>query len=53
MKFEFNWWYASLIIVILTMFLSDIFHANKNTEIKLKQIEYCRELKIVNCPEVN
>lgn len=53
MKFEFNWWYVSVIIFILTLFCLDFFDKYAAKEIKLKQIEYCREMKIQNCPEVN
>lgn len=47
------WECIAIIVLILTVGSCGIVEFNGKNNIKLKQIEYCRELKIQNCPEVN
>ena len=53
LKMNIDWGAIAIIVLILTVGSCGIVDFNGKNNIKLKQIEYCRELKIQNCPEVN
>lgn len=46
-------WEAIIYIVLIIMVGScGMVEIRSNKEIEMKKIEYCREMKIQNCPEV-
>lgn len=49
---KIDWGAVCIIVLIIMVGSCGMVEMKSNREVKMKQIEYCREMKIENCPEV-
>lgn len=49
---KIDWLYLAVVVMVIMLGISSMYENKNDNETKQKQIEYCIEMKIQNCPEV-